>query len=385
MSAPNSSQARSVTSSSLHRRPGCRRRVRARRAAGPRRAVEVRPLAIQIGARRDRPRLAPLVRAAARHEEPGAGKSRGRRRADAERHEHHGGVVDGVQQSRRLVVMRPEEGCGGRRRRGEHHGVRLDGRARGRDGPAARRRPFERSAGEERRTSTPRRRRPAAIVSTSDAMPPSSAQKSGGPSGSGGGTSARRARMRPPRRCAAARSGGNVAAADMSSTDPAWIPPISGSTSMSTTRRPSLRATSGPMARSPIGPRTSGRGSTASRARPSAPRTPTMPERAVGQNRVGIPSAWPSGSARRRPRAQPTHPGRRWARVRRPVPSPHTARRPRAGDRGTRRAQVDDASPEVLALQGPTELRRRLEDGDRRRAGPRGRPTGELPGRGSGH
>ena len=134
-------------------------------------------------------------------------------------------------------------------------------------------------------------------------MPPSSAQKSGGPSGSGAGISARRPRIRPPRRCAAASSGGKVAAADMSSTEPAWIPPMRGSTNRSTTRWPSLRDTSGPMARSPIGPRTSGRGSSASRARPSEPRTPTMPERAVGQNRVGIPRARPSGSGRRRPRA----------------------------------------------------------------------------------
>ena len=90
----------------------------------------------------------------------------------------------------------------------------------------------------------------------------------------------------------------------MSSTDPAWMPPMRGSTSVSTTRCPSLRATSGPMERSPIGPRTSGRGRTASRARPSWPRNPRTPARAVGQNRVGIPSASPSGRARRRPRAQ---------------------------------------------------------------------------------
>ncbi len=103
-------------------------------------------------------------------------------------------------------------------------------------------------------------------------MPSRSDQKSGGPSAGGGGTSARSARMRLPRRCAAANSGGNVAAADMSSIDPAWMPPISGSVRTSTTRWPSLRATSGPMARSPIGPRTSGRGRSASRASASCPR-----------------------------------------------------------------------------------------------------------------
>ncbi len=148
-----------------------------------------------------------------------------------------------------------------------------------------------RSTGVETRTPTPRARSPTTSASTNDAMPPPSAQNSGGPSGSGGGTSARSARMRPPRRCAAANRGGNVAAADMSSTEPAWMPPTSGSTIMSTTREPSLWATRGPMARSPMGPRVSGRGKSASRARPAAPRTPTMPERAVGQNRVGTPSA----------------------------------------------------------------------------------------------
>ncbi len=237
-----------------------------------------------------------------------------------------------------------------------------------------------RSADDERRRSAPRVRRPAASASTSDAMPPSSDQKSGGPSGSGGGTSARRAFMRPPRRWAAASRGGKVAAADMSSTEPAWIPPIRGSTSMSTTRCPSLRATSGPMARSPIGPRTSGRGSTASRARPSAPRAPTMPDRAVGQNRVGMPRAWPSGNARRRPRAHTDAP--RAPHGHQVVGDPHLpAQLDRLGSAAEEPvgAQVDHAPPDVHTLQGPAELRRRFQEGDRRRAGQRGRPTGQLP------
>ena len=204
-----------------------------------------------------------------------------------------------------LVVVGAEECGGGRRRRRQHHGV-------GRDVQARRR---ARSSRPAPRVETVGRRREPHVHATrpqagdervrrATAMPPSSAQKSGGPSGSGAGTSARKARMRPPRRCAAASRGGNVAAADMSSTEPAWIPPMSGSTSVSTTRRPSLCATRGPMERSPMGPRVSGRGSRASRARPRAPRTPTMPERAVGQKRVGTPSACPSGSRRSRPRAQ---------------------------------------------------------------------------------
>ena len=227
-----------------------------------------------------------------------------------------------------------------------------------------------RSAGAESWTATPRSRRPAASARTSDAMPPSSDQKSGGPSGSGAGTSARMARMRPPRRCAAASRGGNVAAADMSSTEPAWMPPISGSTNMSTTRRPSLCATRGPMERSPIGPRVSGRGSTASRARPSAPRTPTMPERAVGQNRVGIPSAWPSGSVRRRPRAQTDAP--RAAMGTSDVADPHLAAQvDRLGPAAQEPvgAHVDDAPPTSVAPQRAAEARRRLEQGDRGRAG----------------
>ncbi len=114
----------------------------------------------------------------------------------------------------------------------------------------------------------------------------------------------RRARISPTRCPAAARSAGDTAAVLMSATDPALIPPTSGSTRVATTFDPSLSATRGPSARSPIGPRRLGRGATASRARRSDPATPSTPERATGHQRVGTPSARAPGIGRSRPRAQ---------------------------------------------------------------------------------
>jgi hypothetical protein len=85
------------------------------------------------------------------------------------------------------------------------------------------------------------------------------------------------------------------------------------------------------------GPRTSGRGSSASRARPSWPRSPRMPERAAGQNRVGMPRARPSG--RGAPARGPTrrHRARRSGPVRRPARSRGRGRALRAAGRGSRR------------------------------------------------
>ena len=134
------------------------------------------------------------------------------------------------------------------------------------------------------------------------------------------------------------RSGGRVAAADMSSTEPAWIPPMRGSTNI---RRRAGRACGTPAGRL-LGRRSApahravaaghhGRG----RARRGRPRCQSG---AVGQNRVGIPSAWPSGNVRRRPRAQTDAPALRWARARRPTRPRGTGRPPRAGGRGIRRA-----------------------------------------------
>ena len=108
-----------------------------------------------------------------------------------------------------------------------------------------------------------------------------------------------------------------------------------------------------------------------------------MPERAVGQNRVGIPSAWPSGSVRRRPRAHTDAPRAAMGTSASAIPTSLAqvdGLAPAAEEPVG--AQVDDASPDVLTLQGATELRRRLEQGDRRRTGQRGRPTGQLPRRG---
>ncbi len=86
------------------------------------------------------------------------------------------------------------------------------------------------------------------------------------------------------------------------------MPPTSGSTSRSTTRRPSFLATSGPIARSPSGPRRSGRGATTSTSSRTLPRRPRMPDRATGKNRVGTPSSCPAGNGRRRPPDQTAAP-----------------------------------------------------------------------------
>ena len=236
---------------------GRRRRAPARPAAAPPRgassAATCGPRKVQaVTAQGSRP-LCGLRRG---HEEPGACERGGDGvRRDAERHQHHRGVVDGVQQPRHLVVVGAQECRRGGRRRRQHDGIGLDGPPATVRSPAGRRRRELVDRGGVAATPRPAPAGPWRSAPTSDAMPPSSDQKSGGPSGSGAGTSARRARMRPPRRWAAASSGGKVAAADMSSTEPAWMPPISGSTRVSTTRRPSLCATRGPMERSPIGPR----------------------------------------------------------------------------------------------------------------------------------
>ena len=348
-------------------------------------AREVRPLAVQEGARGDRPGLAALAGAAPRYQETGAVQGRwdvvG---ADAEGDQHDRGVVDRLQQAGRLVVVGMQEGGRGRCGRGQHHGVGLDRLACRSRGPSVTRpdgadRPGP-TAARPRRARADARRAPA----TSDAMPPSSDQKSGGPSGSGAGTSDRSARMRPPRRWAAARSGGKVAAADMSSTEPAWMPPMRGSTRTSTTWCPSLRATRGPIERSPIGPRTSGRGNTASRARPSTPGSPRTPLRAVGQNRgrdarsralrgarAGAP--WPT---RTRPRAQ--------IGTERVAETDLAAQLDRLGPapEETVGAHVDGASFEGIAAQRAAEARRCLEDHHARRVAPALGPSGQCPRRG---
>ena len=209
-----------------------------------------------------------------------------------------------LEQGRRLVVVRaaagrpwPARARPARRRRPDGLAGATTRPSRAAPAPAA-------SAGCREPESTPRA--PSVARGVAPARPcRRRAPETAGRRGPGAGTSARRARMRLPRRWAAASSGGKTAAADMSSTDPAWMPPISGSTSASTTRCPSLRGDQRPDGA--VADRAPARRAGAARRRGpgrSGPRARGCPERAVGQNRVGIPSASPSGRARRRPRAQ---------------------------------------------------------------------------------
>ena len=110
--------------------------------------------------------------------------------------------------------------------------------------------------------------------------------------------------MRPPRRCAAARSGridrrrrhvvhrAGVDAAD-ERVDQACRPPAGRACAPPAARWSGRRWGRG---------RRAGAGRRRGRGR-AGPRNPSTPARAVGQKRVGIPSAKPSGRARRRPRA----------------------------------------------------------------------------------
>ena len=245
-------------------------------------------------------------------------------------------------------------------------------------------RPMTAPAGRPVRRAGPTRRAPQARGQRADERRHAALERpeERRPVGSGGGTSARRARMRPPRR--------------------SRPPTMAGTSRRRTCRRPSRRgchrSTDPPRCRRHAGPACAPRGGrwndrrsvpgrraagrTASRARPSRPRTPTMPERAVGQNRVGIPSTCPSGSARRRPRAQTTHPGPRRARASRRSPPGGTGRRPRADGPGTRRGPGRRRARRSPRSAGPAEARRRLEQGDRGRVRAGARPTGQLPGRG---
>jgi len=264
---------------------------------------------------------------------------------DAERHEHHGCIVDGVQQSRHLVVVRAEECCGGRCR------VASTTASASTTSPAHATStspiPTARGArrGERRRSAHAHAgcRQRSTTTHASVERP-----ESGGPSGRAG------TRLARPHEAPAALGGceqGGTWRRGHVSTEPAWIPPISGSTSMSTTRCPSLRATSG---RGTVAdrPRTSGRGSTASRARPRSPRTPTMPERAVART-VGMPSAWPRAARAAAASPHRRTPGRDGHKAVAIPTSPHrsTASRRR---RGTRRDPGRPCVPEVLALQGAT-------------------------------
>ncbi len=76
------------------------------------------------------------------------------------------------------------------------------------------------------------------------------------------------------------------------------MPPISGSTSRSSTSRPNRLSTSGPKASGG----TDRRGSTGSTAALAIPPTLRIPERTTGQISPGTPSASPPGSRRSAPR-----------------------------------------------------------------------------------
>ena len=97
-----------------------------------------------------------------------------------------------------------------------------------------------------------------------------------------------------------------------------------------------------------------------------------MPERAVGQNRVGMPECVALGQGTQAP-ARPDRgaPGRDGhERVGQPDLSAQVDRL-RAPSEEPVGAQIDDAAPELVALQWATESGRSLEHGDRRRTWPR--------------
>ena len=136
---------------------------------------------------------------------------------------------------------------------------------------------------------------------------------------------------------------------------------------MSTTRWPSLRDTSGPMARSPIGPRTSGRGQQGVAG--EAQRTPDAHD--AGAGRRPEPGRDPEGVALGQGAQAPAGPDRRTAgrdgheRVGEPDLAAQVDRLGPAPEEPVG-PQVDHAAPEIVALQGAAEARRGLEHGDRR-------------------
>ena len=107
------------------------------------------------------------------------------------------------------------------------------------------------------------------------------------------------AEQRDRERRAALSICGVTALALSRSESPALIPPMSGSTSRSSTSRPNRFDTIGPSASLGTGRRGSS-GSRAARAMPPVLRTP---ERATGRSSAGTPSTSPGGSRRSSPRA----------------------------------------------------------------------------------
>ena len=136
--------------------------------------------------------------------------------------------------------------------------------------------------------------------------------------------------MSPLRRPPAESSCGSAAAVLMSATDPAWIPPMSGSTSASTTRVPRRRATAAsPRRRGALADRIAGGHRAVAGARP-APGPPSGRSATSGWGRRAAdrPEAPAAGPWRRR-----THPMRRSVGASRGRPPGHRpaapGRRPR--------------------------------------------------------
>ena len=202
-------------------------------------------------------------------------------------------------------------------------------------------------------------------------MPPSSDQKRGGPSGSGAGTSARIAaheaapalgrRQQGRER----RRGGHVV--DRARVDAAneRIDQRVDDTPAQLVRHEGADGAVSHGAAG-VGPGRHGIAGEAER-----PREPRMPERAVGQNRVGIPTAWPFGQGAEAPAGPPpTRPGPQIGAPAAATRPRCTTRPPHVGGRGSRLVRHRPAAPDFLALQRATEARRGLEHRHLGRAGP---------------
>ena len=296
------------------------------------------------------------------------------------------GVVDRVEQPRRLVVVRPEQRRRRRRRRGQHHGVGLESSrspdrtvqppadaARGARPGAESRMSTPRvgeAGGERVRPATPCRRRGPRTAAARRGRAP--------------GTSARRARIRLPRRWAAASSGGNdrgrghvvdragVDAADQG-VDQRVDDPLA---ELARHERPDGAVADRPAHVGPGQRRVAGEAQPCRRGPEDAgagggPEPGRDPEReALGQR--AQPAAGPDRRAPRRDRARARRPARPRGTGRRA-----SGRRPRkpSGPRSTTRP------PTSSLRSGAAEARRGLEHDDRGRAGARLGPAGQLPGR----